>query len=106
MAAVYENWLRNGPSVDLATQRVFDGAFRTFFLMYPAMRFLRDPLQFQAWRGRVCQVTDPAGFETAAYMPVTRSLSAGQRHMLEVWNVYADGTQPTPTRSAKVVRRS
>jgi hypothetical protein len=105
MAISFENWLRTGPSVDLVTQRVFDAVFRTFFMMYPAMRFLRDPLQFQAWRGQICAVTDPAGFETASYMPVTRSLSAGQRRMLELWNTYVDGKLPTPSVGARYGRR-
>lgn len=106
MAAAYDNWLRTGPSVDLATQRIFDSVFRTFFLMYPAMRFLSDPLQFQVWRGRICAATDPARFDAAAYMPVTRALSAGQRRMLELWNTYVDGTVPSTPRRAKIVRRS
>jgi hypothetical protein len=106
MTGAYENWLRTGPSVDLATQRVFDSVFRTFFLMYPAMRFLSDPLRFQAWRGRICAVTDPARFDTAAYMPVTRSLSAGQRRMLELWTNYVDGEVPSISRRLKIVRRS
>lgn len=106
MTAAYENWLRTGPSVDLATQRIFNSVFRTFFLMYPAMRFLSDPLQFQAWRGRICAVTDPALFETAKYMPVTRALSAGQRWMLELWNTYVDGAVPSPPRRPKIARRS
>lgn len=105
MAIAFENWLRTGPSVDLATQRVFDAVFRTFFTMYPAMRFIRDPLQFQAWRGRICAVTDPAIFETAAYMPVTRSLSAGQTRMLQLWNAYANGALPTPVKGESVGRR-
>ena len=106
MTAAYENWLRTGPSVDLATQRIFNSVFRTFFLMYPAMRFLSDPLQFQAWRGPICALTDPARFETAAYMPVTRALSAGQRRMLELWNTYVDGTMPSSSGRPKIVRRS
>jgi hypothetical protein len=106
MAVAYENWLRSGPSVDVATQRIFDSVFRTFFLMYPAMRFLSDPLQFQVWRGRICAATDPAQFDTAAYMPVTRALSAGQRRMLELWNTYVDGKVPSAPRRPKIVRRS
>jgi hypothetical protein len=106
MTAAFENWLRSGPSVDFVSQRVFDAVFRTFFLMYPTMRFIRDPLQFQAWRGPVCAVTDPAIFETAAYMPVTRSLSAGQRRMLELWNTYLDGTLPTPVKGEPLGRRA
>ena len=91
MAEGYESWLLGGPSVDLATQRVWDAVFRTFALMYPAMRFIRDPLRFQAQRGRILAVTDPSLFERASYMPVTRPLSAGQRAMLEAWSKYLDG---------------
>jgi hypothetical protein len=105
MAVAFENWLRTGPSVDLVSQRVFDSVFRTFFVMYPAMRFLRDPLQFQAWRGRICAVTDPAQFESASYMPVMRSMSAGQRRMLELWSAYLDGAMPTPAPPPPAGRR-
>jgi hypothetical protein len=105
MAVAFENWLRAGPSVDLVSQAVFDAVFRTFFVMYPAMRFIRDPLQFQAWRGPICAVTDPALFERASYMPVMRSLSAGQRRMLELWSTYLDGALPTPAPPPPVGRR-
>jgi hypothetical protein len=105
LAVAFENWLQAGPTVDLVSQRVFDAVFRTFFLMYPAMRFIRDPLQLQAWRGRVCAVTDPARFEAADYMPVTRSLSAGQRKILELWNVYLDGKIPTPPKNEVMLGR-
>lgn len=105
MAAAFENWLRTGPTVDIATQRVFDLVFRTFFIMYPVMRFIRDPLQFQAWRGPVLAATDPAIFETAAYMPVTRSVSAGQRRILELWTAYLDGGMATQTRGEALGRR-
>jgi hypothetical protein len=105
MAVAFENWLRAGPSVDLVSQRVFDSVFRTFFVMYPAMRFIRDPLQFQAWRGPICAVTDPALFERASYMPVMRSMSSGQRRMLELWSAYLDGAMPTPAPPPPVGRR-
>jgi hypothetical protein len=104
-AVAFENWLRTGPSVDLVTQRVFDAVFRTFFLMYPAMRFIRDPLRFQALRGPICEVTDMDRFESAAYMPVTRSLSAGQRRILTLWNAYLNGKLPTPARTEPLGRR-
>lgn len=91
MAQNFEEWLKTGPSIDLVTQRVFDDVFKTYFLMYPVMRFIRDPLQFQTWRARVLEVTDSARFESSHYMPVTRSLSAGQRRMLVLWNQYANG---------------
>ena len=106
MAASYDNWLRGGPSVDLATQRVWDAVFRTYALMYPAMRFIRDPLQFQAQRGRILAVTDPARFEEAGYMPVTRPLSAGQRAMLVAWSTYVDGTLTTRKQEAPRGRRA
>jgi hypothetical protein len=105
MTVAFENWLRSGPSVDVVNQRVFDSVFRTFFVMYPAMRFIRDPLQFQAWRGPICAVTDPALFERASYMPVMRSMSAGQRRMLELWSAYLDGAMPTPAPPPPVGRR-
>lgn len=97
MTVGFENWLQTGPSVDLVTQRTFNDVFRTFFLMYPAMRFVGDAQGFQAWRGPVLALTDPARFESAGYMPVTRSLSAGQRRILELWSTYLDGSLPTPT---------
>jgi len=81
-------------------------AARASFLMDPAMRFLSAPLQFQAWRGRICAATDPAPFDAAAYVPVTRALSAGQRRMLELWNSYADGEVPSSPGRPKIVRRS
>ena len=96
MAVAYDNWLRTGPSVDLVTQRAFDTVFKTYYLMYPVMRFLGDPLQFQANRGRILQSTDPALFESPAYMPMTRSLAAGQRQVLALWSTYLDGTVVTP----------
>jgi hypothetical protein len=95
MAQDFQEWLKSGPTADLVTQRVFDQVFRTYFLMYPVMRFLRDPLVFQAWRGRILEATDPQRFETAGYMPVTRALSAGQRRMLTLWDAYLNGdTRP------------
>jgi hypothetical protein len=107
LAQAFEDWLDTGPTIDLVTQRVFEDVFRTYYLMYPAMRFLRDALQFQAWRGRVLEISDPSRFDSAAYMPVTRSLSAGQRRILELWGRYADGTYPTPVRRlARLARRA
>jgi hypothetical protein len=97
MASAFDNWLRTGPSVDVVSQRAFDAVFRTFFLMYPVMRFIGDPLQFQAWRGQILEATDPARFESPLYMPVSRSLSAGQRRILTLWCGYLDGTLTTPT---------
>jgi hypothetical protein len=90
----FHEWLKTGPTADLVTQRVFDEVFCTYFSMYPVMRFIRDPLQFQAWRGRILEATDPGLFNSAKYMPVTRSLSAGQRRMLELWDSYLNGEIP------------
>jgi hypothetical protein len=92
LALDFLDWLKTAPTADLVTQRVFDQVFRTYFLVYPVMRFIRDPLQFQAWRGRIVELTDPKLFETASFMPVTRELSSGQRRMLMLWNYYLDGT--------------
>jgi hypothetical protein len=90
----FHEWLKTGPTADLVTQRVFDEVFGTYFSMYPVMRFIRDPLQFQAWRGRILEATDPRLFNSATYMPVTRSLSVGQRRMLELWDSYLNGEVP------------
>ena len=90
----FHEWLKTGPTADLVTQRVFDEVFRTYFLMFPVMRFIRDPLVFQAWRGRILELTDPRLFETAGFMPVTRELSAGRRRMLMLWDSYLNGEIP------------
>lgn len=104
-ATAFANWLRTGPTADVVTQRVFDEVFRTYFLLYPVMRFIRDPLQLQAWRGRVCEATDPAIFDRADYMPVTRALSAGQRRMLLAWNDHLDGDPPVRDATSSLGRR-
>lgn len=89
LAEEFELWLSNLPAPDQlndligrVNQRVFDDVFRTFHLMYPVMDFISNPTKFQEWRGRILKLTDPKAFESAAYMPVTRSLSAGQRRIL------------------------
>ena len=105
MALEFENWLRTGPTIDIVGQRVFDDVFSTFCLMYPAMRFLGDPLRFQAWRGPILALTDPALFERGRYMPVMRNLSAGQRRMLALWTQYTDGDLPTPPKAPAQMRR-
>lgn len=104
-ATAFVNWLQTRPTVDVVTQRVFDEVFRTYFLLYPVMRFIRDPLQLQAWRGRVCMATDPANFDRADYMPVTRALSAGQRRMLVAWNDYLEGDPPVRGPTPSLGRR-
>ncbi|MBV7340177.1 hypothetical protein KFU94_70625 [Chloroflexi bacterium TSY] len=43
--------------------------------MVPTMAFISDPLKFQQRRGKIAEVTDPALFESARYMPVTRAFS-------------------------------
>ncbi len=80
--------------------RVFDRVFRTYFLTYPVTRFLRGPLQFWVWRVRITELTDQRLFETARHMPVTWSLSAGQRQILQPWNSRLDG--PIASRQPRV----
>jgi hypothetical protein len=101
-AEEFHEWLKTGPTADLVTQRVFDEVFRTYFLMFPVMRFIKDPLAFQAWRGRILETTDPRLFETAGFMPVTRELSAGQRRMLVLWNSYLNGEIPAFDAAARL----
>ena len=49
---------------------------------------------------------DPAPFESAGYMPVTRSLSAGQRQIVEQYCAYLAGAtapgSPLMSRDAQV----
>ncbi len=100
LAAVdFENWLKSRPDtqhlpdVSLVNQRVFDEVFGLFYRLYPVMDFISNPTKWQEWRGRIMAVTDPALFDSATYMPVTRNLSAGNRRILELWDTYLDGIQ-------------
>lgn len=79
----FEQLLAGSADLDTANQWVFDKVYRTFFLMYPVMDFIHSPLKFQEWRGLIKEVTAPALFESARYMPVMRTLSAGQRAVIE-----------------------
>lgn len=97
LAEEFETWLSELPSptevndlIGRINQRVFDDVFRTFHLMYPVMGFIGCPMKFQEWRGRILKLTDPKAFNSAAYMPVTRSLSAGQRRILVAYTNYLD----------------
>ena len=105
LAEEFETWLNNlilpnnDPPITVSSyndligrvnQRVFDDVFRTFHLLYPVMGFIGCPMQFQEWRGRILKLTDPAEFNSAAYMPVTRSLSAGQRRILVAYTDFLD----------------
>ncbi len=97
LAEEFETWLSGLPKpsdvhdlIGRVNQRVFDDVFRTFHLMYPVMGFIGCPMQFQEWRGRILKLTDPAEFNSAAYMPVTRSLSAGQRRILVAYTEFLD----------------
>ena len=98
LAAVdFDNWLKSKPDqthlpdVSLVNQRVFDEVFGLFYRLYPVMDFISNPMKFQEWRGKILDVTDPAIFKSARYMPVTRNLSAGNRKILEMWDDYLNG---------------
>ncbi len=88
--AAFESYLATAPTVDEVNAWVFDKVYETFHLMYPVMDFIGTPQRFQAWRGRILEVTDPANFDTSAYMPPTRTLSAGKRSILERYDEYLD----------------
>jgi hypothetical protein len=44
---------------------------------------LGDPATVRTFARRILEVTDPALFESARYMPVTRDLSRGKRELLQ-----------------------
>ena len=91
-ADVFAQWLATEhPDVDQVNHRVFSEVFETFHLMYPVMDFIGTPQKFQEWRGRILQVTDPRHFAASGYMPPTRSLSAGERRILELYDEYLNG---------------
>jgi hypothetical protein len=101
LAVAFDDWLRTAPAVDMVNQSVFDVVFRTYALMYPVMDFIADPLKFQEWRGLIYIRTDPTLFESAAYMPVTRALSAGQRRIIERYHEYLQMLPPGPREQRK-----
>lgn len=97
LAEEFETWLSSLPApsdvhdlIGRVNQRVFDDVYRTFHLMYPVMGFIGCPMKFQEWRGRILKLTDPNEFNSAAYMPVTRSLSTGQRRILVAYTEFLD----------------
>jgi len=97
LAEEFESWLKGLPKpsevhdlIGRVNQRVFDDVYRTFHLMYPVMGFIGCPMKFQEWRGRILKLTDPAELNSAAYMPVMRSLSAGQRRILVAYTEFLD----------------
>lgn len=102
MARQFEEWLKTNPTVDQVNQRVFNDVFGMYHLIFPVMSFIRDAMKFQAFRGKILEVTAPSFFDASGYMPVNRALSAGQRRILELWSTYLDGPPP-PAR--KAVRR-
>jgi len=103
-AVAFQRWLRSKPDIIEANERVFVDVFETFHLLYPVMSFIGDAMRFQGWRGRIMELTDPAAFDQAAYMPVMRNLSAGQRRILELWSSYLDGRPAAGRRLAQVGR--
>ncbi len=90
LADEFGSWLNTTPDLRIVNERVFEEVFGTYHRMYPVMDFISDPLKFQQWRGRIMTLTDPANFEQARYMPVTRALSAGQRRIIELYITYID----------------
>lgn len=94
-ALSFAQWLADPthpPDIEQVNLRIFTEVFANFYLMYPVMDFISSPQKFQEWRGRILQVVDPARFESAAYMPVMRNLSAGHYRMLQAYDEYVSGT--------------
>jgi hypothetical protein len=92
LARAFDEWLeRDTPQVAEVNDTVFKEVFENYLLAFPAMDFIASPQQFQEWRGRSLALTDPELFDRACYMPVTRTLSAGQRHILVSYIRYLEG---------------
>ncbi|MBV7333025.1 hypothetical protein KFU94_33310 [Chloroflexi bacterium TSY] len=106
MAVEFDKWLSEqpGPDVQEVNYRVFDEVYRTYHLMYPVMEFINSPLKFQQWRGRIEQVIDQDIFESARYMPVTRTLSAGQRQILKRYFEYLSELPSLASSESKLVQ--
>ncbi len=105
-AVSFETWLNTNPDVESVNERVYAEIFETYFLMYPVMDFIDSPQRFQEWRGRILAVTDPALFESAAYMPVMRAMSAGDRRIIELYNLYLNGVPQSPLRHRREGQRA
>lgn len=97
----FEQWLLTNPDIHEVNQRVFNEVYGAYHMMYPVMNFINSPMKLQEWRGKILAITDPALFESARYMPVTRAMSAGQRHILDLWTGYLSRV-PHPTQKKNV----
>ncbi len=105
LAASFIEWLDDPddpPDVDEVNLRIFAEVFLDIYLMYPVMDFIGSPQQFQAWRGRVLRVVDPACFESSIYMPVMRNLSSGKVRMLRAYDGYVSGATQGRLRGRRV----
>ena len=92
LANAFDEWLANEtPQVAEVNDTVFKEVFENYLLAFPTMDFIANPQQFQEWRGRSLALTDPEMFDQASYMPVPRTLSAGQRHILVSYVRYLEG---------------
>lgn len=101
LAASFKQFLTTNPDIDLVNHRVFNDVYKTFHLIFPVMDFIYSPQKFQEWRGPIEMVTDPALFDSASYMPVTRSFSAGKRSIVEMYCEYANTLPPESPLASK-----
>ena len=92
LADAFDEWLaKETPQVAEVNDTVFKEVFENYLLAFPTMDFIANPQQFQEWRGRSLALTDPEMFDHASYMPVSRTLTAGQRHILVSYVRYLEG---------------
>jgi hypothetical protein len=73
---------------ELTFPLVYQEVLRYYHLLHPAMSRVLDLSDEQAVTtaaNTLLQRTDPANWHRARYMPRTRDLSAGKRHLLERW---------------------
>ncbi|HSR53083.1 MAG TPA: hypothetical protein VLV83_19845 [Acidobacteriota bacterium] len=88
LAVAFDQWLATNPTVEQATNTAWDLVFVIYFYGFPFMDFISDPPTFQSMAQTIVGVTDPDGFDGPGYMPVTRTWSAGQRHIMLSYSNY------------------
>ncbi len=92
----FDRFVALNPPVDTVNQIVWDLVFRTYFLGFPTMDWIKNPQVFCQYAKDIHRVTDPELFDGASYMPVTRTWAAGQRHIMNSYVAYLAQMGPNP----------
>jgi hypothetical protein len=95
LAAAFDRWLKvSKPDIEQVNQAVWNEIFRTYYYAFPYMDFISDPAAFQSYADKSLARTDPGIFSRSTYMPVTRTWSAGQRHVMLSYVNYLKSYSP------------